>query len=205
MQKLNYGDLVELPKCISNKRVVILDTETTGFDRVNNRIIEFGAIWIEQNRLIMDFDQVLNPSCELPAGIVNITGITQQEVDQGPQFSSIAGFIVDLIEHPSIVIAYNSPFDMSFLRHEIERAGLKVPRIGPVIDPLRWVRHEDQGMKCSLGMAAERRGITAEGAHRALADCYITLGVLNTLHMPETLSEALELQQKIGRYNKVKK
>lgn len=204
MKKLNSGDIIDVPKCLANERVVILDTETTGFDRVKNRVIEFGAIWIDQGKLVTDYSKVLNPECELPQNIIDLTGIQQCEVDQAEPFSSIAEFVVDLIEYPSVVVAYNSSFDLSFLRHEIERAGLKTPRIGHVIDPLKWVRHADQGMKCSLSAAAERRGITVEGAHRALADCYMTVAVMNTLTMPESLLDVIETQKKIG-FNKVRK
>lgn len=189
------GDHIQVPECLSQERVVILDVETTGFDRKKDRVIELGLLWIEESQLVMQVARTINPGRGIPEEITALTGITQEEVDQSPAFGNIAGFVVDMIEDPSVVVAYNSSFDLSFLRHEIGRVNLSAPKIGPILDPLKWVRHEDKGKKCSLGLAAKRRGISSKGAHRALVDCYMTLAIMNTLKMPETLGRALKAQR----------
>lgn len=198
MERLDTDAYIELPECLKRERVVILDVETTGFNPKEDRIIEFAAIWIEQSKVVMDFSRLLNPACLLDDVIIDLTGITQREVNSAKPFLSIANFVLDLLEDPSVLVAYNSSFDLNFLRQEILRCEKEMSQTGPVIDPLKWVRNEDRGMKCNLGEAAARRGINVQGAHRALADCYLTAGVLGKLRMPKTLEAALKVQKALS-------
>lgn len=197
MERLNAGDHIEMPECLGEARVVIVDVETTGFSPKDDRVIELGAIWIEQSEMIMDFSRLLNPDRQLEDVIVDLTGITQHDVDRAKPFSSIADFVTDLLEDPSVLVAYNSSFDLGFLTQELFRCGKEVPQLGPVLDPLKWVRNEDRGLKCNLGEAAARRGIKVQGAHRALDDCYLTVAVLNKLRMPKTLEIVLRVQKEL--------
>jgi len=201
LRKLSEGEEVEVPAFLQDARVVVVDTETTGFDSKRDRIIEIGAIWINRGRVVTEFGRILNPGRRLPLDIMKLTGITQSEVDAADPFWKISSFVVDLLEAPSVIVAYNSPFDMGFLKSEIERAGREVPRFGPVIDPLKWTRHEDRGKSCKLGVAAARRGIEVEGAHRAVDDCRITLALMNTLKFPSTLSQTIENQKHLKTNN----
>ena len=188
---------VKLPKCLQSQRVVVVDVETTGFKK-EDRITEVGLIWIEAGKLIMDLTKLCNPECELEQEIVDLTGITQEQVDAAEPFSVISDFLIDVMGYPSTVVAYNGSFDFRFLRKEVEWCGKELSISDSIIDPLPWVRNEDKGKKCSLTEAAKRRGVNVAGAHRALVDCYMTVGVMNTLKMPDTLMEALEFQHSLG-------
>lgn len=188
---------VALPRCLQEQRLVVVDVETTGFKR-EDRVIELGLLWIESGEVVMDLTKLCNPGMELPQEIVDLTGITQEEVDGAEPFSTVADFLIDTLEGPSVVVAYNSSFDFRFLRKEVEWCGKELVISDSVLDPLPWVRNEDRGKKCSLSVAAERRGVKSNGAHRALVDCYMTLGVMNALKMPDTLMEALEFQHRLG-------
>ena len=189
---------VRLPKCLRDRRVIIVDVETTGFKASADRVIEVGLLWIESGEEVMGLSKLCNPGLDLPADIVKLTGITQEEVNEASPFSVIADFLIDTLESPSVVIAYNSRFDFGFLRAEVSRCGKKLNISDLVIDPLPWVRSEDKGMKCGLSVAAQRRGVKVKDAHRALSDCHMTVGVLNTVRMPSSLDEALDYQFSLG-------
>jgi len=193
---------VHLPPCLKTERVVVVDVETTGFKN-SDRVIELGLIWIEDEEVIMDLSKLCNPGIVLPDEIVELTGITQEEVEEADDFEVIADFLIDVMQGPSTVVAYNSKFDFRFLRKEVQWCGKELDISDSVIDPLPWVRNEDRGKKCSLSIACKRRGVRVKDAHRALADCYMTVGLMETLRMPPTLMEALEFQHSIGDgYNK---
>jgi len=188
---------VPLPPFLQRERVIVVDVETTGFSAQQDRIIEVGLIWIERGEIVLDMSQLCNPGCEIPEVITNLTHITQDDVDRAEPFSVVSDFLMDVLPSPSVVIAYNAKFDFGFLREELSRDGKKA-QIGNRIDPLPWVRTEDRGKKCGLSETASRRGVPVKNAHRALADCYMTLGVLSTLRMPDTLEDALKHQKRIG-------
>jgi DNA polymerase III epsilon subunit-like protein len=184
---------IALPKCLQSQRVVVVDVETTGF-RNDDRVIEVGLMWIEDCEIIVAHSKLFNPGCRLSQEIIDLTGITQEEVDSAEPFHVFADFLIDTMEGPSVVVAYNSPFDFRFLRKEVEWCGKELLISDSVIDPLPWVRNEDRGKKCSLAEAAKRRSVTINNVHRALADCYVTVRLMNTLKMPDTLMRALEEQ-----------
>jgi DNA polymerase-3 subunit alpha (Gram-positive type) len=188
---------ISLPKCLNKGRVVVVDVETTGF-KPEDRVIEVGVLWIEDCEVVMDFSKFCNPGVRLPDEITKLTGITQEQVDHAEPFSVIADMLIDVMGHPSTVVAYNSSFDFRFLRKEVEWCGKELKISSNSIDPLPWVRNEDRGKKCSLTEVAKRRGVDIMGAHRALDDCYTTVGVLSTIRIPDTLENALAFQRKLG-------
>lgn len=188
------GANIDLPEILRDEeRVVVVDVETTGFSPTKNRVIEVGLMWIERGVVISELAALCNPGCELPDEIIDLTGITQDEVDGADPFEAICDFVIDTMAEPSVVVAYNKKFDFRFLKEEVSRCGKQL-NIGPAIDPLLWVRQEDKGQKCGLSVVAERRGVVIEGAHRALTDCYTTVGVMNTVKFPVSLRQALQMQ-----------
>jgi ATP-dependent DNA helicase DinG len=193
---------IEIPKCLRGQRVVVVDVETTGFRR-DDRVIEVGLMWIEDGEIVMALSKLFNPECRLDAEIVGITGITQAEVDAAEPFHVFADCLIDTMADPSVVVAYNSSFDFRFLRKEVEWCGKQLEISESVIDPLPWVRSEDRGKgKHTLAEAAKRRNVKINNVHRALADCYLTVRLMNTLKMPDTLMQALEQQHALGSGNR---
>lgn len=188
---------VALPACLCDQRVIVFDVETTGFDAHKNRVIELGLVWLESGEVVLEFSKLFNPGCSLPDAITKLTGIRQEQVDGAEPFSVVADFLTDVMAKPSILVAYNSPFDIGFVTQEMRRCKKELA-LGDVLDPLPWVRQCDKGKKCSLTEAAARRGISANGAHRALADCHTTLQVMATLDLPAVLDDVLTRQKKMG-------
>jgi DNA polymerase-3 subunit epsilon len=54
-----------------------------------------------------------------------LTGITNEMVSDAPIFDTISDKVFELLSD-RIFVAHNVNFDYSFVRHELERAGLKV-------------------------------------------------------------------------------
>lgn len=189
------------PDWVLNGRMVVFDVETTGFDPSKDRVIEVGLIWIEDGEKVMDFSTLLDPGVEVSSLITEITGIHQKDLVGQPQFSMIRDFIADLFVPPCVLVAYNSLFDIRFLKLESELCGkdLYVPE--SVVDPLKWVRSEDVG-SCKLAAAAGRRGIKPSRSHRALSDCHTTLELLGKIALPSSLGDTLEKQKNLRRRSK---
>jgi DNA polymerase-3 subunit epsilon len=70
------------------------------------------------------WETLVNPEKEIPAAIFALTGITNEMVSDAPIFDTISDKVFELLSD-RIFVAHNVNFDYSFVRHELERAGLK--------------------------------------------------------------------------------
>ena len=76
---------------------VSLDVETTGLSAETDEIIEVGAVKFLGERTIDTFQSVVNPHTRLSQFIKRYTGITQEDVDGAPSFSSVAPGLVSFV------------------------------------------------------------------------------------------------------------
>lgn len=101
--------------------IVIIDTETTGWDRNNDRIIEVGAIKVRCGEIVDEYSALIQSVEYIPDIITNVTGITLEDLvahGEEPEkvFNETRDFIGD-----SVFVAHNVGFDYSFLNHEFHR------------------------------------------------------------------------------------
>jgi DNA polymerase-3 subunit alpha (Gram-positive type) len=82
--------------------------------------MEIGAFRVRNNKIIEEFETLVNPNALIPANIIALTGITNEMVQNTPQFSEIINDLLEFIGD-SVLIAHNAPFDMGFLNSEINR------------------------------------------------------------------------------------
>jgi DNA polymerase III epsilon subunit family exonuclease len=96
---------------------VVIDVETTGVTRFD-RICEIGMTKIDRGEIVDKFETLLNPGISITNTIFH--GIETRMVKDAPPFRDIAGKIVEYIGD-SVLIAHNAPFDMRFMRYELQR------------------------------------------------------------------------------------
>lgn len=151
---------------------VVVDLETTGFSPINDEIIEIAAIKVENRIEVSTFSTLLKPSKRINSRITDITGITNQMVQEAPKIEQVIGDFYDYVGD-SIIVGHNVNFDINFLYENIQKhldARLSndfvdVMRISKkVLTQLSHHRQED---------LANYYKVSYEGAHRALVDCSI--------------------------------
>ena len=175
--------------------LAVVDVETTGLDPTKDRVIEIAVIQMRGGEVEGTWSSLVNPGIEIPPEVVNITGITQDDLKDAPSFDKIAS---DLLAHLDgrAFVAYNLSFDRGFIQTELERLNQSWPDL-QCIDPLIFVRtlHRNAGSK-RLSAVAARLGVTLDDAHRAAADAEATGRVLYKLadDLPRSLEELLLLQ-----------
>jgi len=180
--------------------LAVFDLETTGFDANTCQIIEIGIVHFYHGEVVKVFNWLVDPECEIPHEITEITHIQQSDVDGQPTFREIAQDVLAAFAEHGIV-AYNIGFDRPFLTHKLAELGLAWPDGNPNIDPLVFANHFYPNQKNKLGMVAERLGVSLEGAHRACNDAEATGKVLYAFRdrLPPDLETLLILQSQWER------
>ncbi|MBR3525740.1 MAG: PHP domain-containing protein, partial [Lachnospiraceae bacterium] len=102
---------------------VVFDIETTGFVPGYSRIIEIGAVKV-QNGVITDrFSEFINPGVPIPLEIEKLTSISDSMVHDAPPVDVILPKFLDFCKD-CVLVAHNARFDTSFIRHYAEDIGL---------------------------------------------------------------------------------
>lgn len=118
-----------------NKNYAVVDLETTGTKRKeNDRIIQFACSVIENGKITQNINFLINPEKEVSEHIIDLTGITNDQLIGQPVFSDFAKRIIDLLKD-KIFVAHNVNFDFPFLNTELTNAGydpLDIPAIDTV-------------------------------------------------------------------------
>ena len=102
---------------------VVFDLETTGFSPVNNRIIEIGAVKIEDGEITGHFSTFVDPGIPIPYRIEHLTHISDAMVKGAPSIEQALPDFLRFIDG-AVLVAQNASFDLSFLYENIRRLGL---------------------------------------------------------------------------------
>ena len=169
-------------------RIVIFDTETTGIEFGKDRIIELGAVSLEQGKEIdcMDVLIRLPEGQTLPPFITDLTGITDAQLlaEGVDQREAVEAFcrLLEGAERP-LLAAYNAQFDLNFLYHFLrpyDRVGaLRAPRF---LDALTVYKdRRDYPHKLCNAIEAYHLEDSAVNSHRAVDDARATVLLLERM------------------------
>jgi|CXWL01.1.fsa_nt_gi DNA polymerase III epsilon subunit family exonuclease len=166
----NKTDLSILPD-----QFIVFDLETTGLNAGTHEIIEIGAIKVNKNSNHHDsFQYLIKPKKKIPKRATEINGITQEMVDlDGRDSGEVIKEFIDFIGDHRLV-AYNSDFDMGFLKIAAAEHGYKITNKSSCA--LKMARRAWPGLKSyKLESLAKMAGLSTSGNHRALKDCELTV------------------------------
>lgn len=159
-------------------QAVVLDTETTGLDVKEDRVVEFGATRIADGKVGAgdDFVQLVNPGVAIPEQSRKIHGLSEKDVADAPPFPEAMERFVAKME-PTLVLGYSLGFDLGVLKAEHGRHDLvwHPPRTVDVAHAVRVLNPPLPNH--SLDVVANWLGLKIEGRHRAVADARATAEV----------------------------
>ncbi len=151
---------------------VVFDIETTGFSPIHNRIIEIGAVKIENGEMTGKFSTFVNPDVPIPFEIEKLTGINDEMVIGAPMIEQVLPQFMEFCQG-AVLVAHNANFDMGFIMENAARLGL--PRDFTYVDTVGIARlllpHQ---AKHTLDAVAKTLGISLENHHRAVDDAQAT-------------------------------
>lgn len=162
----------EMPSLLQDKSFVVFDLETTGLDTSCCDIIEIAGVKIENGVITETFSTLINPKCEIPPNITQVTGITNADVEFAPTSDLVLPDFFKFTRGSSLV-AHNIGFDFPILRRCSEELGYIYEN--DLFDTLSLARQNFTGLKSyKLEYLTEHFSILHSNAHRALYDALAT-------------------------------
>ncbi|PLS06551.1 PolC-type DNA polymerase III [Neobacillus cucumis] len=165
-----YNDAHRL---IAEDTFVVFDVETTGLSAVYDTIIELAAVKVRDGEIIDRFESFANPHHRLSATTINLTGITDDMVQNAPDVDEVIKDFHEWIGD-AVLVAHNASFDMGFLNVGYKQIGLEKAK-NPVIDTLELGRFLYPELKNHrLNTLAKKFDIELTQHHRAIYDAEAT-------------------------------
>ncbi len=155
--------------------VLVLDTETTGLDVTQDRIVSIGAVRLHGTRIYrsISFDQLVHPGRPIPPRSTAVHGITDAMVAGSRHFPAVFADLAPLLDGTAIV-GHNIPYDLAMLRRECGLAEVSWEE-PPFLDTLVLVAALDPRLlDLDLDGLAAHFGVDVHGRHTALGDCLVT-------------------------------
>jgi len=163
----------------STRRVIVLDTETTGLDARNEKVIELAMLSVLVDTAtgqpvgpVTLYESFEDPGKPIPPQITEITGIDDSMV-QGQRIDDAA--VTALVEQADLVVAHNAGFDRPFVEARWPVFARKAWNCS--FAGIAWKKEGSGSAK--LEFLASERGWFYD-AHRAQVDCHALLQVLSS-------------------------
>jgi len=162
----------------------VIDLETSGGSPKSGAgITEIGVVKVRGGVVLGTFQSFVDPGHSLPVFITQLTGISDDMLLSAPFIDEVLPTLFEFLGSPdeTVLVAHNSPFDMSFLKaaalvHEYEWPNYLT------VDTARLARavlDRDEVVNCKLGTLAEFFNTSVSPNHRALDDALATVDVLH--------------------------
>ncbi|MCV6429399.1 MULTISPECIES: 3'-5' exonuclease [Pseudomonas] len=168
---------------------LILDTETTGLDDLA-QIVEIAIVDMTGQPVL---NTLVKPTCQIPDEASAIHGISNDDVADAPTWIQVFDQFKSLVSGRRVVI-YNADYDVRLVYQTSLASGIADGDLHASLGRSAecamlayaehfgdWNEYRQQWRWQKLVNAASQCGIAPVGAHRALADCLMTLGVIKAM------------------------
>ena len=169
---------------LSETTFAVLDLETSGGSPNSGAgITEIGVVKVRGGTVLGTFQSFIDPGHSLPPFITQLTGITDEMLFSAPFIDEVLPTLFEFLgsTDETVLVAHNSPFDMSFLKAAALAHELAWPNY-LTVDTARLARtvlDRDEVSNCKLGTLATFFNAQTSPNHRALDDALATVDVLH--------------------------
>lgn len=185
------------PGLTQNELFAVVDIETTGGNYRMEKVTEIAIYKFDGENIIDEFQTLINPECNIPYFITNLTGITNEMVKDAPKFYEIAKKIVEFTDG-CVFVAHNVNFDYGFIKQEFKNLGYDFTK--KQVCTVKMSRKIIPGLPSySLGNLCKSLGITIHARHRAAGDALATVQVLKLLLKKDLDSKISKSLTKVSR------
>lgn len=176
---VNIGDIR-----LSDTTFAVIDLETSGGSPKSGAgITEIGVVKVRGGVVLGTFQSFVDPGHSLPPFITQLTGITDEMLLSAPFIDEVLPTLFEFLgsADKTVLVAHNSPFDLSFLKAAALVHNFPWPNY-LTVDTARLARavlDRDEVTNCKLGTLAEFFNADTSPNHRALDDARATVDVLH--------------------------
>ena len=180
---------------------VVFDLETTGFSSVKDKIIEIGAVKVENGEITDKYSTFVNPKIPIPFRITQLTSITDEMVMESPEIETILPQFLKFVGD-AVLVAHNASFDVSFIEENCRQQGIEPDFTS--VDTVGLARVLLPTLsKFKLNVVAKALNISQEHHHRAVDDARVTAEIyVKFIQMLEERGiETLDQMNHFGAHN----
>jgi len=162
---------------VTERKLICIDLETTGVDPETDRIIEIAMLEVTDKPHASKLHYLINPGVPIPKVVEDLTGITNERVENAPKFHSIADMVWSMLQGVDLLGFNIRSFDLPLLVNELQRCNyywdLSDVRIldAMVLFKKQFPRTLDAAIKNYLPE------VVRENAHSAMPDVEYTIEV----------------------------
>lgn len=151
------------------RQVIVIDTETTGFEAATNSLVEFASV--SEGRW---FESLIKPTTAISFGAMATHHIIPAMVEHAPSADEVLRSVFSE-DDDAVIVAHNAAFDMSFMPEWIQtKDSVCTWRCAMHLYP-DAESHSNQSLRYELGLDVSDLPPEAGGmAHRALYDAWVT-------------------------------
>lgn len=154
---------------------VVFDIETTGLNPYKHKIIEIGAVKIENGIITDRFSEFVNPLISIPYEIEELTHINDSMLEKAETVEKVLPEFLDFCKD-AVLVAHNAEFDINFIRRKAYEIGIDTEFTSA--DTLAMSRLLIPSLKTfNLKSVSKALGVILESHHRAVDDAEATAGI----------------------------
>lgn len=151
---------------------VVFDLETTGFSPIKDKIIEIGAVKVENGMIRDHYSTFVNPGVPIPFQITQLTSITDQMVMGSPDIETVLPEFLEFVGD-AVLVAHNASFDVGFIEQNCRYQDIEPDFTS--VDTVALARILLPTLsKFKLNVVAKALNISQEHHHRAVDDARVT-------------------------------
>jgi DNA polymerase-3 subunit alpha (Gram-positive type) len=162
-------------------RALVLDTETTGLDAANDRVLEVAVVESWGDVDVACWSTLVRVDGPVPPRVTELTGIDAVMAAAGADEAVAVDVLGGMLARVDAVVAWNAGFDQAFVAAMFRRCGRTLPST-PWLCALAAARARRPDLKgYRLDLVARDLGVPTGRSHRALDDAQCALRVWRTL------------------------
>ena len=174
-RSVTYGSHERPEDTLSGHNYVVFDLETTGFSPVKNKIIEIGAVKIENGQITGRFSEFVNPQIPIPYRITQLTSIRDDMVINADPIEKVLPRFLEFCRG-FVLVGHNVGFDIGFIDENARQQGLESDFT--TIDTEQIARVLLPGhARYTLDAVAKQLNVNLGFHHRAVDDAECTAGI----------------------------
>ncbi|MCX2738746.1 3'-5' exonuclease [Pontibacter anaerobius] len=183
VQSINSQPAAATP--LTEAEFVVFDTETTGFDTKEDRVLSIGAVKVRGQQVLVQesFECVVRQEVLTGNKSAEVHGLLRKQLEQGvPEQEALQAFLAYIGD--SILVGHHLRYDTSMINGMIRRSGINGKLLNSGIDTAQLARRLERGQhhtpdsykrsEYSLDALITKYNLPTEARHTAPGDAFIT-------------------------------